>query len=150
SVGSFLANIIIANAQGPEVTSWVINTTGLTGYNNLPANVQQVQYSTGNVYVSCSCIPGYSIGPWQGNPNIPANKNFVFKITRTPVKNTGTLVAVGLGHVGVWSNGVSIDNAWDAQSYNNQGVWQRNALVYEGVSFDNCLGHPQQGGEYHL
>ncbi|MBC7382401.1 MAG: YHYH protein [Bacteroidia bacterium] len=146
------ACIILSNllhAQGPAVTSWVINTTGLTGYAGLPANVQQVQYSTNNVYISCSCIPGYSIGPWLGNPNIPANKNFVFKVTRLPVKNTSTLTAVGLGHVGVWTNGVSIDNAWDAQSYNNQGVWQRNALVYEGSGFDNCLGHPQQGGEYH-
>jgi hypothetical protein len=44
---------------------------------------------------------------------------------------------------------VSIDNAWDAMTYNNEGVWKRNALVYEGVSFDNCLGHPQQRGEYH-
>ncbi len=133
----------------PEVSAWIRNTTGQTGYAGLPANVQLVQYSAANVYVSCSCIPGYDIGPWQGNPNIPSNKNFVFKFTRMPQKNNGTLTKVGLGHVGVWSNGVSIDNAWDAQTYNNQGVWQRNALVFEGKGFDNCLGHPQQGGEYH-
>jgi hypothetical protein len=141
--------INFAQTITPEISSWVRNTTGLTGYNSLPANVQIVQYSASNVYVSCSCIPGYSIGPWTGNPNIPSNQNFVFKITRTPTKNTGALTAVGLGHVGIWSNGVSIDNADDAQTYNNEGVWHRNALVYEGVSFDNCLGHPQQGGEYH-
>jgi hypothetical protein len=133
----------------PEITSWVINTTGATGYAGIQTNVQQVQYSSSNVYVSATCIPGYDIGPWQGNPNIPSNQNFVFKITRNPVQNTGTLTTVGLGHVGVWSNGVSIYNAKDGMSYSNAGVWNRNALYYEGVSFDSCLGHPAQNGEYH-
>jgi hypothetical protein len=34
-------------------------------------------------------------------------------------------------------------------SYQNQGVWNQNALYFEGVSFDNCLGHPAPNGEYH-
>jgi len=140
---------VAAHAQGPEVTSWKINTTGATGYNGIPSNVQQVQYSTGNVYISATCIPGYSIGPWNGNPNTPSNQNFVFKITRSPQKNGGTLTNIGLGHTGVWTNGVSIFNVSDAQSYNNQGVWNRNAYFFEGSGFDNCLGHPQQNGEYH-
>jgi hypothetical protein len=54
-----------------------------------PSNVQLVQYSDDNVYVSSTCIPGYDIGPWNGNPNTPANQNFVFKITRHPLQNTG-------------------------------------------------------------
>lgn len=144
-----LAATLCAQAQGPEVTSWIINTTGATGYNNIPSNIQQVQYSTNNVYVSATCIPGYSIGPWAGNPNTPANQNFVYKITRNPQQNTGTPVNVGLGHIGVWSNGVSIFNAKDAMSYNNQGVWNQNAYYWEGASFDNCLGHPAPNGEYH-
>jgi hypothetical protein len=53
------------------------------------------------------------------------------------------------GHIGVWTNGVSIFNPKDGMSYNNQGVWNRNALYYEGVSFDDCLGHPAPNGEYH-
>jgi hypothetical protein len=138
-----------AFSQGPEVTSWIINTTSATGYAGIPSNVQQVQYSTLNVYVSCTCIPSYNIGPWPGNPNVASNQNFVFKITRSPQQNTGTPTAVGLGHIGVWSNGVSIFNVSDGQSYNNQGVWNRNAYFWEGSGFDNCLGHPQQNGEYH-
>lgn len=134
---------------GPVVTSWIINTTGATGYGGIPSNVQQVQYSTDNVYISATCIPGYSIGPWQGNPNIPSNQNFVFKITRNPVQNTGALVNVGLGQIGVWKNGVTMYNAQDAHSYNNQNIWLQNAYYFEGVSFDNCLGHPDQSGEYH-
>jgi hypothetical protein len=136
-------------AQGPEITSWKRNTTGATGYNNIPSNVQIVQYSTNNVYISCTCIPGYSIGPWTGNPNVASNQNFVFKITRNPQQNAGTPTSIGLGHIGVWTNGVSVFNVSDAMSYNNQGVWNRNAYYWEGSGFDNCLGHPQQQGEYH-
>lgn len=134
---------------GPEITSWVRNTNNATGYNNIPSNCQLVQYSTSNVYVSCTCIPGYDIGPWTGNPNVASNQNFVYKITRNPQHNTGTPTAIGLGHIGVWTNGVSIFNADDAQTYNNQGVWHRNAYFFEGQGFDSCLGHPQQNGEYH-
>jgi len=44
---------------------------------------------------------------------------------------------------------VSIFNAKDASSYNNQGIWNQNAIVVEGASFDTCLGHPAPNGEYH-
>lgn len=140
---------INAKSQTPEIYSWLRNTTGAVGYNNIPSNVQSVYYTTNDVYVSATCIPAYSIGPWTANPNIPINKNFVFKITRNPTQNTGTSTATGLGHTGVWTNGVSIFNAKDGMSYNNAGVWNRDALYYEGISFDNCLGHPAPGGEYH-
>src|SRR5450432_4207137 len=81
-----IATIQTTFAQTPEITSWIRNTTAAVGYNGILSNVQIVQYSTNNVYVSCTCIPGYSIGPWLGNPNVPLNQNFVFKITRTPVQ----------------------------------------------------------------
>ncbi len=137
------------HAQGPEITSWIRNTTGATKYGGILSNIQLVQYNTSDVYISATCIPGYDIGPWPGNPNIPANMNFVYKITRNPAPNTGTLTNVGLGHVGVWSNGVSIFNSQDARSYNNLGIWNQNAYYFEGSGFDNCLGHPAPGGEYH-
>lgn len=133
----------------PQITSWIINVNGDTGYGNILSNVQQVQYSTNNVYVSCTCIPGYDIGPWQSNPNLPSNQNFVYKITRNPVQNTGIPIATPMGHTGVWSNGVSIFNAKDGFSYNNMGIWNQNAIIAEGISFDDCLGHPAPNGEYH-
>jgi hypothetical protein len=34
-------------------------------------------------------------------------------------------------------------------SYNNKNIWDQNAYIFEGVSFDTCLGHPSQNGEYH-
>lgn len=134
---------------GPVVTSWILNPTNATGYGGIVTNVQQVQYSANNVYVSASCIPSYSIGPWPSNPNTPSNQNFVYKFTRTPQQNTTTPTTVGMGHIGVWTNGVSIFNVSDGMSYNNAGVWNRNAYFWEGVSFDNCLGHPAPNGEYH-
>ncbi len=146
---TFNLQLMTLFAQTPEITSWILNTSGETGYGNITSNVQSVHYTTTDVYVSATCIPGYDIGPWQGNPNTPANQNFVFKITRTPVENTGTKTATGLGHIGVWSNGVSIFNAKDAFSYNSQGIWNQDALPNEGASFDDCLGHPAPNGEYH-
>ena len=135
--------------MGPEVTNWILNLNGTKGYGGIPSNVQKVQFSDENVYVSCTCIPGYDIGPWAGNPNTPANQNFVFKLTRAPKPNTGTAVATPNGHIGVWRNGVSIFNAKDARSYNNQNIWNQNAIIVEGASFDDCLGHPAPNGEYH-
>jgi hypothetical protein len=142
----------VASAQtGPEITSWIQNTSGATGYGGIQSNCQLVQYSASNVYVSCTCIPGYSIGPWNGLPGtqVPVNENFVYKITRTPQQNTGTPVSIGGGHIGVWSNGVSIFNAQDAYSWNNQNIWHRDAVYFEGSTFDSCLGHPSPFGEYH-
>lgn len=136
-------------AQGPEITSWLINTTDEEGYGGIPSNVQSVQFTSSDVYVSATCIPGYDIGPWAGNPNTPSNQDFTFKITRSPQENNGNDVATGLGHIGVWVNGVSIFNPKDAFSYNDQGIWNQNAIIVEGGSFDDCLGHPAPNGEYH-
>ncbi len=138
-----------AQAQlSPAITAWIQNpdTTTHKGYGNIPSNCIKIQYSTSDVYVSCFCIPGYSIGPWN-NPNVAENQNFVYKITLNPQKNTGTPTTIGLGHIGVLTNGVSIFNANDAQFENH--VWSRNGYYFEFPSFDNCIGHPQQQGEYH-
>jgi YHYH protein len=138
-----------ALADSPELASWLRNTTGATGYAGLPANVQQVRYSTGYVYINSSGIPGYTIGPWPGNPNIPTNQAYLFKIPRTPVVNAGTKTATPLGAVGAWITGVPVYNPLDAHSYNNANIWHQNAIAVEAPSFDVCLGHPAPGGRYH-
>ncbi|MEY3397409.1 MAG: hypothetical protein RL220_3, partial [Bacteroidota bacterium] len=86
---SGLTLVQFAQAQGPEVTTWLLNESGETGYGNIPSNVQTVYYTDEDVFVSCTCIPGYDIGPWAGNPNTPSNQDFTFKITRNPQENTG-------------------------------------------------------------
>jgi hypothetical protein len=138
-----------AYSQLPEITSWIVNITSATGYGGILSNVQTDQFDSNNVYISCTCIPGYSIGPWTGDPNIPSNQNFVFKITRNPAQNLATPDSVGLGQMAVWTNGVAAYNASDGMTYNNKGYWHRNAYYFEGTSFDNCLGHPDQHGCYH-
>ena len=148
----FLILSLSSRAQlSPTITSWIQNPdtflTANKGYNNIPSNCIKVQYSTTDVYVSCFCIPGYSVGPWNGNPNVAENQNFVYKFTLSPQKNTGTPTTIPLGHIGVLTNGVSIFNANDAQFVNT--VWSRNGYYFEFPSFDNCIGHPQQQGEYH-
>jgi hypothetical protein len=144
----------------PQITSWLQNTTG-TGYGGYVSNVQLVQYSATKVYVSANCIPQYAIGPWPGNPNIPSPQNFVCEFPRNPVQNTGTPRWTSLGPIGLWSNGVALYNPKDANYWkastssfamgiDTSGTgWNRNALPYEGVSFDACLGHPDQSGCYH-
>lgn len=154
-----LLSFISLYGQGPTVTAWKRNTTSATGYNSLPSNVQIVQYTTTDVYVSSSCIPDYSIGPWDQNPNTPSNQSIVSKFTRNPVQNTGNPIYTALGNMGIWTNGVAIYNPKDGKYWNNTtssfsngtttSGWNRNALYYEGVSFDNCLGHPDGSGRYH-
>ena len=141
----------------PNITSWLQNTTA-TGYGGYTSNVQLVQYSATEVYVSASCIPEYAVGPWPTDPNVPSPQNVVCAFPRFPVQNTGTATAVSLGSIGLWTNGVGIFNAMDGFHWSSSTSswamgpgpsWNRNAYIFEGASFDSCLGHPAPGGEYH-
>jgi hypothetical protein len=147
---SFLLLAAAVSAQtAPEITKWRINPGGVTGYNSLTANVTQVRYSSSNVYVSCTGIPDFSIGPWPGNPNTAGNQGYVFRIPRNPQPASGTHTATGLGVIAVLINGVPFYNALDGRSYNNQNTWHQNAVLVEAMSFDAVLGHPDQGSHYH-
>ncbi|MFZ1321620.1 MAG: YHYH protein [Ignavibacteria bacterium] len=144
----FLISTSVYSQITPEIYSWRQNTNGATGYNNIAADVQQVFYSNNFVYVKCTGIPSYTIGPWAMNPNTPTNQNWTFKIARYPVPS-GNPATAGNGQLGVLVNGVVIFNAGDAMSYNNQNVWHRVAQYFEAVSFDTSGGHPAPGGVYH-
>ena len=144
-----LALSALAQAAPPQAQCWVLNITGRTGYGGQEADVQSVKYDASYVYVQCSSVPGYSIGPWPGNPGSPTDGNWTFRITRNPQPRTGTRTATGLGQIGVWTNGVCIFNASDARSYNNRNVWHQNAIAVEGPSFDGCGGHPSPNQQYH-
>ncbi|HMQ69837.1 MAG TPA: YHYH protein, partial [Ignavibacteria bacterium] len=132
----------------PEIYTWQQNPGGITGYNGILADVQQVFYSANFSYVKCTGIPSYTIGPWAMNPNIPSNQNWTFKIARFPVP-AGASTAAGNGQIGVLKNGVVLFNPGDAMSYNNQNIWHRVAQYFEGVGFDTSGGHPAPGGVYH-
>jgi YHYH protein/Secretion system C-terminal sorting domain len=149
AVACALCTTLAAAQLNPAITSWVINPGTDTGYNGILSNVLEVVYNNTDVYVGCTGIPGYSIGPWNGNPNDAGDQGWEFKITLSPQQNTGAPVNTPLGHMGVWSNGVTIFNPRDAMSYNMQGIWNQNAYYFEGGGFDACLGHPNQQMEYH-
>lgn len=148
--------------MNPAITNWMINTTGIKGRhyiknNSTPiqdtasANVQLVQYSADFVYVSCSGIPAYVVGPYMdGNPSQAIHNNYTVKIPLKPQPApSGSNTAVGLGVTGMLVNGVPIFNYSDARSYQNQGKWHQNAIVFENTGFDCAKGHPQQQGGYH-
>ncbi len=137
-----------AAAVPPLVTQWKLNATNATGYGGAVADVTVVRYSSSNVYVTCSGIPSYTIGPWN-SPNTATAMSWVYKLPLTPVQNTGTAVTVGLGHAAVLRDGTAIYNSRDARSYNNLGIWNQTAWVFERGSFDSCYGHPSPGREYH-
>jgi YHYH protein/Secretion system C-terminal sorting domain len=159
----------------PAITTWLRNTTGITGRhyvknNSTPisdtylANVQKVEYTASNVYISCSGIPAYIIGPYlDGNPNQGTDNNNIYKITLSPIKNTAALSPTTGGTIGVFINGVSLFDYRDGVSYSfalgkEQGgpgggtgdaVWNRDAIVAERAGFDCAKGHPAMTNYHH-
>lgn len=148
----------------PAITSWLINTTGITGRhyvqgNSTPindsylANVETVQYSANYAYINSSGIPGYIVGPYlDGNPALATDNNWLFKINLNPTPNNGTLTSTPLGCIGVFINGVPMYDFKDGGSYslssgqddmqNGDGVWNRDAVQAEMDGFDCAKGHP--------
>ncbi|MBU3740778.1 MAG: YHYH protein [Candidatus Kapabacteria bacterium] len=153
---TLLLTCITMHAQPthPAITSWMLNTTGITGrhyvrgnptpiVDTAKANCQLVQYSDNNAYVRCNGIPAYVIGPYlDGNPSTAVGRNYLFRIPLKPQVNSGVKTVVGLGHVAVLINGVPIYNYADARSYNNANIWHQNAIVFERAGFDCAKGHP--------
>ena len=165
---------IAQTTLSPTITNWMINTTSITGRHyvsgnftpitdTIQANVQKVQYSTSYCYVNCSGIPAYVIGPYlDGNPAQGTHNEWLFKIPLNPTENTGVLTSTPLGPIGLLINGVPIYDYKDAMSYNNEGVWNRDAVINEMDGFDCAKGHPSpifsgppgpggtlEGGTYH-
>lgn len=168
----------IAHSQtNPIITSWLRNTTGITGRhyvsgNPTPitdavaANVQTVQYSTNWVYVTTNGIPAYITGPFlDGNPSLATSQNgAIFKMPLTPTQNTGTATATNGGNIGLFKNGVALFDYRDGVSYKlstNQicggpimgctgdGVWNRDAILAERGGFDCAKAHPAMGNYHH-
>jgi len=177
---ALLSSLVLSSgmtlAQGPAVTSWMQNTTGIMGRHyvngnstpindNVAANVQSVQYSSNWVYVSTNGIPAYITGPFlDGNPSLASDQNAIFKFPLNPVENTGTPTATTGGNIGVFINGVALFDYRDGVSWNNQtqaeaggpimgppgqGIWNRDAIVAERAGFDCAKGHPAMGNYHH-
>ncbi len=159
----------------PIITSWLRNTTGITGRHYLStgatpsvpindptllANVQAVNYNnaTGYVYVSTDGIPAYISGPFTGNPStVATERNAVFRFPLTPTPATNPTNTTG-GNIGVFINGVALFDYGDAFSWKaststdvmmtGDHNWNRDAVVAERTGFDCSKAHPA-GGNYH-
>jgi hypothetical protein len=162
-------------AQNPALSSWIQNTTGITGshyvngnstpiVDNVLANVQSVQYSSNWVYVRTNGIPAYTTGPFlDGNPSLATAQNGYFKISLNPVQNTGTPTATTMGNIGVFINGVALFDDRDGVSWRaatnalaggplggmGDMIWNRDAIVAERAGFDCAKGHPAMGNYHH-
>lgn len=124
-----LTSVIYAKGQGPEVTSWLQNTTQngmyyISGNSTaqslgIPFNCQEISYSTNFVYVKTHGIPAYPSGPFlDGNPSIAQDQNAIFKIPRNPVEETGTKTPTTMGNIGVFINGVALFDNRDGVAWN--------------------------------
>lgn len=158
----------------PIITKWLQNSTTTGKYytsgnstaqsNGILVNCQQVRYSTNWVYVNATGIPAYPVGPFtgDGNTNNAGNQNAIFKFPLSPTQNTGTPTSTSAGNIGVFVNGVAMFDYRDGVSWKSStgafaggpsggsgdGVWNRDAIVYEKLGFDCSKGHPA-GTNYH-
>ncbi len=171
-----LIHCIYTSAQtNPIITTWIQNTTGITGRhyvngNSTPivdavlANTQAVQYSATWSYITTQGIPAYITGPFlDGNPSLASAQNAIFKFPLNPVQNTGTPTNTTGGNIGVFINGVAFFDYRDGVSWQNStnslkggplggmgdGVWNRDAVVGERLGFDCSKGHPAMGNYHH-
>ena len=150
---------------GISATTW----TGQTSPTY--AGVHEIDYSTNWVYIKNTGLAAYVMGPWS-NPNLPKNQGTSTSVYRFPRGAAGVTNSIlnktnltNLAAIGHLVDGVSIDNQSDSFSYLNahsedaspavttfgsgDGIWNRDALPNEGVSFDYALNHPQPSGDYH-
>ncbi len=155
-----------AKNAGTAVTTWSRGA----GVQATPAyaGVMQVSYSASWVYVRSTGLGYHTMGPWYGNaaqtqnfPNFPASQNVLYRIPRTPTVPTTKTLTPG-GAIGYGVDGVALFDNRDAFSYaaasgqdaspanglRGDGIWNRDAYVNEGVTFDPALAH-QAGSNYH-
>ena len=164
----------------PAITEWLQNSTVLGTYytqgnstpvsNNIPVNVQSVDYSTNSVYISTNGVPAYPTGPFMdGNPSQATDQNAIFKFPLTPAQNTGTPTATTGGNIGVFINGVAMFDYRDGVAWNTTTgalcggpgnptcpggmgatqAWNRDAVPAEKPGFDCSKGHPAMGNYHH-
>jgi hypothetical protein len=161
----------ITNSQtNPVITSWLQNTTGITGRhylsgNSTPiddavlANIQAVQFSSNWVYVTTQGVPSFITGPFILNPNTVITPiNSIYKYPLIPIQNTGTPTNTTAGNIGIFKNGVGLFSYGDGFSYNpttnsdaptGGAVWRRDAVKAEIIGFDCAKAHPAAQGNYH-
>jgi len=165
-----LISSFAAGQTNPIITSWLQNTTGITGRHYLNgnptpindvalANIQTVQYSPNWVYVTTQGVPSFITGPFFANPNtVITATNSIYKFPLNPIQNLGTPTNTTAGNIGVFKNGVGLFSYGDGFSYNpatnsdtptGGAIWRRDAVKAEIIGFDCSKAHPAAQGNYH-
>lgn len=126
----FLPILFPAFSQGPQITSWLQNTTQTGTYyvdgnptvleNNILVNCQKVEYSDDFVYVHATGVPAYTTGPFNdGNPSQASDQESIFKIPLNPQPNTGNPSSTTPGNIGIFINGVALFDYRDGVAWNS-------------------------------
>src|SRR4051812_25267567 len=71
AVNDFSLNLTAAKGHS---TSTAINNT----VSQINADVQSISYNLTDAYIRATGVPSHDVGPFPGNPNTPANQNFLF------------------------------------------------------------------------
>ncbi|GJP66460.1 hypothetical protein CLOP_g23391 [Closterium sp. NIES-67] len=112
--------------------------------NSSSSRSAKMRSSNGKRVMTSNGCPGYA---WrvQGTVNTAVQQTLSFSVPLAPtLSSSSTRVGVGgckMGPIGFALNGVPFYSACDALG--------RDALKYEGASFDGCAGHPSPFGQYH-
>jgi len=140
------------------------------GTQSLPtyAGIQSISHSANWVYIETTGLGSHVMGPWflneaktQNFPNFPSNTGTTFRIPRNP-SPASSHQSTGAGAIGYFVDGVAMFDSRDTFSYQTSsqtdgspvngvrgdGVWNRDAYVNEGVTFDAAFAH-QAGNQYH-
>jgi len=154
---------------GNAVTTWNRGQ----GTQSLPTyvGIHEVSYSNEWVYIRTTGLGAHTMGPWYLNaaktnlfPNYPGNQASLYRIPRTPLV-AGNKTLTNAGAIGYFVDGVAMFDNRDTFSYSNSagadinpgtatagyrgdGIWNRDAYINEGITFDAGSGH-QAGSNYH-
>ena len=153
-------------SSGNSSTTWSRGQ----GTQSLPtyAGIQSISHSDTWVYIETTGLGSHVMGPWflnetktQNFPNFPSNTGITYRIPRNPSPATQHQ-STGAGAIGFFVDGVAMFDGRDTFSYQTSsqtdgspvngvrgdGVWNRDAYVNEGVTFDAAFAH-QAGNQYH-
>jgi hypothetical protein len=141
------------------------NKTWVGQTNAVYAGITEVSYNSTAVYVRCSGMPSYVMGPWltpQGGVGQlwPSNQSNIVRIARTPQIKGGTKTSVPAGLSGIYVDGMACFNpldgkAWTgtalamSQHFSTDYFWHANAPINESYNFDYGMGHQPPNGVHH-
>ena len=156
--------------------SGTASTTGgngsLTQSSPAYSGVQAIYSSSSWVYIKTTGLGSHIMGPWyldaahsQIFPNLPIRQSVTYRIPRTVIVPVTHSHTPG-GAIGYLADGVAVFDNRDTFSYSHangrdaspggggaggtgDGIWNRDAWINEGVSFDPAKAHQPGDGTYH-